>query len=353
MNTETATATTSEQQAPPMPRMSVLSMEKFKNTVMVSITIRRFGNSKRISDTKALAAYLEQLKVETATATPEERKDSAPAAVFIATDSVKSTKTLIRSKNLDRLCRAMNALKSAAQSMAMPSFIKPGILIVKEKQFPELERVLSEGWEEIQRNELLDFIKDYPLDIENARTLPVRKGGLGPLWNQADYAPADEIAKTFRVEWFPIALSVPENIPDELKAKAQEDFKRRMTDAAEQIEQALREQLLELVTHAEERLTVTPGEKPKVFRESLIANLVQFLNTFESRDIFGDERLAGIVTKAREIMLDAQGNAKLDTKKLREMANVRDAVRQQFANIKKELAGMVEEQGRVLDLSED
>lgn len=334
--------------------VNIINLDKFKDTVLYSITIRRWGNSARIRDMAKLEAYMNQLKVEIAQ-DPTDGNGKA-AAVFVASDRVKSSKTLIRSTTYERLCSAMNALKKKSESLAMPSFVRPGMFIVKQSKVLEVENMLKEGWKAIQENELKDFLAAFDADVEYARTAPVKKGGLGPLFNEADYqfdGGTDGLKNLFSIEWFWTALSVPENIPDSLKAEANEKFKRRMEDAAQQIEQALRVELLELVSHAEERLSTAPGEKPKVFRDSMVANVIQFLNTFESRDIFGDDRLAEVVMKARKVMVDSQGNAALDAQKLRDYASVRAAAKEAFSSLKTELSGLIEEQGRKLDLTED
>lgn len=340
MNTTTETKPRSQS------NVSIINLERFKSCVLFSICLRKFGNTARVKDMTKLQEYLRLLKAD-----DSEPNGAMPLPVVVSSDRVKSTKTLIRSERYDKLIRAMNALKSKVESMSMPSMFREGMFVSKQDNVPIIEAELKAGWASIEKQELADFLKGLPGDIEAARSNPVKKGGLGPLFNEADYD-VDKITKAFSVEWYWMALSVPENIPDELKAEANEKFKRRMEDAAQEIENALRSELLELISHASERLTTEPGAEPKVFRNSITGNLIQFLNTFDSRDLFGDERLKAIVDKARAVMLDDKGNAKIDAQKLRDYGSVRKSVSDKFAEIKTELAGLVEEQGRKLDLSE-
>lgn len=336
--------------------VSIVNLEKFKDTVLFSITIRKWGNSARIKDMNALEAYLLALKQEQAAEQAEGAAASDKAtekAVYIASERVKSNKKLVSSKRYEKLCSAMTALKARVEALSMPSFFRSGMFVCKTASVPTVESTLKAGWESIVKNELADFLDKFAEDVEAARSNPVKKGGLGPLFLSGDYPDLDTLKSLFAVEWYWMALSVPENIPDELKAEANEKFKRRMEDAADQIEQALRAELLELVSHAEERLTSNPGEKPKIFRDSIIGNLTQFLQTFESRDIFGDDRLKAIVDKAKAVMLDANGTSKIDAQKLRDLPAVRAAAKEQFAKIKAEISGLVEEKGRKLDLSEE
>ncbi len=330
--------------------VQIINLERFKNTVLFSICIRRFGNSARIKDMNALEQYIAESKQTTTDEDTE--KNGAGPAVFIASDRVKSSKALIRSPRLDRLNKAMNALKGRVETMSIPSYFRPGMFVSKQSNVLAVEQALKDGWAAIEARELNDFINGYPADVESAKTTPVKKGGLGPLFAEKDYPSGDELRKMFSVEWFWMALSVPENIPEALREEANEKFKRRMEDAASQIEQALRSELLELVAHAEERLTPVPGDKPRVFRDSAISNILDFIKTFDSRDVFSDQRLQPIVDQARALMLDDKGNSKMDAQKLRDFPTVRENTRQKFAEIRKQLDALVEESGRVLDLSE-
>ena len=342
---------TTQATRPTSGNVSIINLEKFKDTVLFAITIRRWGNSTRIRDMAALEKYIAESKQPVAGEEADDKNGAAPS-VFVASDRVKSNKMLIRSTKLERLNKAMNALKGRVESMSIPSYFRPGMFVSKQSNVNTVEQTLKEGWRSIEENELKDFIAGYEEDVKAAQFTPVRKGGLGPLFNANDYPTADDVRKMFSIEWYWMALSVPENIPDELKAEANEKFKRRMEDAAAQIEQALRAELLELVAHAEERLTPVPGEKPRIFRDSAIGNIIQFISTFDSRDVFGDERLKQVVEQAKSVLVDEKGNAKIDPQKLRDYPSVRETARQKFADIRKSLDGLIEEQGRKLDLSE-
>jgi len=65
--------------------------------------------------------------------------------------------------------------------------------------------------------------------------------------------------------------------------------------------QFLRALMLELVKHARERLEPGPDGKPKVFRNSLVKNIDEFLDTFQMRNIADDTELAGLVSQMRSL----------------------------------------------------
>lgn len=215
--------------------VSIINLERFKGTCLFSIGLKRWGNRAGIKDMAALQAYIKQLEVELAEE-PDEAKTAKPAAsVILASDRVKSTKVLIKSKTYDALNRELNEIKQYCLARSMPSFFRAGMFVVKTETVPELEKFLREANEKLRAPDgaLTKFLEAYPADVETARTEKVRKGGLGPLFRQGDYPELAQLEKLWALEWFWLALSVPENIPAELREQAGEKFTRRLLDAAD------------------------------------------------------------------------------------------------------------------------
>jgi len=73
-----------------------------------------------------------------------------------------------------------------------------------------------------------------------------------------------------------------------------------------------------------------------VFRESLIGNIQEFINTFEARNLLGDKELEALVGKAQEILIGVK------TDDLRKKEDIRESTRKQFEEINAELGQMVE-----------
>jgi hypothetical protein len=337
--------------------LNIINLEKFRDTVLFSVGLKKWNNRAQVRDMAALQAYIKLL----------EAKESEPAegngdplkttpAIILASDRVKSSKVLIRSKAYEALCRSMNEIKAWCLERSMPSYFRSGMFVVRADQVGNVENALREKVQALEGPDgpLEKFLAAYPADVENARTAPVKKGGLGPLFRQTDYPGIEQLRKLFGFEWYWLALGVPENIPDELRAEAGEKFKRRLMDAAEDIEAALRVEFQELMKHAEERLTNAPGEKPKTFRDSMLQNIAQFLEVFDAKDVFGDQKLKAVVEETRKVLLKEDGTLKLEPQKLRELASVRETAKKTFAAIREKLDGLVEEKAsRRFDFAED
>lgn len=249
-------------------------------------------------------------------------------------------KQLIVSEPLDNLNEFMNSTKDTLVGRfgrANPSRIKEGLFTVGINLVEEFEAYLNNASTQLATNYVPAFVNDYPLAIDRARSLPVKDGGLGPLFDISDYVNVTELDGAFAFEWQWLALSVPEGLPEGLKQAAQQKLEQQLSDAADEITQALRESFLDLIAHATDKLAPTgPGEKAKVFRDSLVSNVQAFLDTFKDRNVMNDDELAGLVERARGILAGG-----LNAKKLRDFPTTRESARKQFDEIKTELDKLV------------
>jgi hypothetical protein len=86
-----------------------------------------------------------------------------------------------------------------------------------------------------------------------------------------------------------------------------------MTEARELAVETLRVEFAELVSRAAERLS-----NPKnVFRDSLLGNFDDFIKTFESRNVFNDETLAGLIKQAKGVLKGVKPQQLRDNNRLR------------------------------------
>lgn len=325
-------------------RVTTINAERFKTSVFFSLKLtRKFGNRARVTDGVKLAEYLVAKKAaEGATSNGAVEMDGA----------CKATKQLIVSEAFNKLNEHMNGTKDylvGKFGRANPSRIKEGLFTVAVGLVEEFEAYLAEASDKLANEFVPAFITDYPLAIERARNLPVKDGGLGPLFNLADYVDVSELIEAFSFEWQWLALSVPEGLPEGLKQAAQQKLEQQLSDAADEITQALRESFLDLIAHASDKLAPSaPGEKGKIFRDTLVGNIQAFLDTFQDRNVMNDEQLAGLVEKAKAIL-----SGGLNAKKLRDFPTVRESARQQFDEIKSELDKLVVERpGRRFNLED-
>lgn len=325
--------------------ITTINAARFKGTVFFSLTLRRkFGNRGKVNDAAKLAEYLVAKKAAEASATNNAvQMDGA----------CKATKQLVVSEPLDTLNEYMNGVKDKLVGrfgMANPSMIKAGLFTVSETLVQQFEDDLAKASKKLDEEFTPAFLADYPQAIERARTLPVAAGGLGPLFKESDYPAPGKLNDAFGFEWQWLALSVPEGLPEGLKQAAQQKLEKQLSDAADEIQTALRESFRDLITHATDKLTSAPGEKPRVFRDSLIGNIQAFIDSFNARNVMNDAELGQLVEQAKKLL----GGGNLTANKLRQFASVRDVARKQFEEIKTALDGMIETGSeRRFDFSQD
>jgi hypothetical protein len=297
-----------------------------KDAVGLIITMRcEFGNTRKAS-------------MKTVTVSDNQGEDTK------AKERLKLSKQLIVSKEYEAIKSFQGAVRTWVYSNTVPSFFKEGFQLVSLTGVEGIEQRLQKA----QKTELPELVKAfqkaYPAQVEAARAV------LGPVaqFNSADYPQADSLPGLFDVEWFWVNFQVANGLPAELAKLEQDKLEKRLTDAGDEIIMALRASFADLITHANEKLTPSgPGEKPKVFRDSLVGNITDFIGTFNQRDILGDIELMQLVNRAGDVLRG------VTPQKLRDLPNIREQVRGQFTEIKAKLDTMLTERpSRKFDFTE-
>ena len=115
---------------------------------------------------------------------------------------------------------------------------------------------------------------------------------LGRLFNLSDY-PAS-LSGLFAVEWNFPSIEPPDylrQLNPELYEQECRRVSARFDEALQLAEQAFLAELSQLVTHLSDRLSGTEDGKPKVFRDSAIANLNEFFERFKHLNIGSNDEL--------------------------------------------------------------
>jgi hypothetical protein len=357
-----------------MDNITTLDATQFKDSVFITIALRGISFKKQIRDQGKLEAYLaimrEEVAIRDASGQPGSSSSavSLPSGFSVAKGSKKAvgaTKTLLFSPALDALREHLSMAKAKIVAppqyggIANPSGLMEGLFELHKDlvtrvntEIEEAKRRLTESWLDDAGAEkpgfLAAFLDDYDQAIERARTAPLLEGGLGPLFNINDYPSRDKVSGAFDIQRRWIALGVPEGLPESLREQAAEELKADLRNAAEQIKASMREGFLQLLEHAKEVLTVKPGEKAKIVKESCIANVIQFCEVFNLRNTQGDAELAALVEEAKLALVQ------MDPKEIRKDTEVRAQAAQAFTDIVAKVDAMITTQkGRVFDFGDE
>jgi hypothetical protein len=143
-------------------------------------------------------------------------------------------------------------------------------------------------------NNLVDqFIARYPGYIDEMRRR------LGSLYNPLDYPP--NIRQYFAFTWRFLSLHHENNaelLSPETIRREESHFRQMVEEFRETAMTTLRTTFAEMVNRTVERLS---GEK-KIFRDTLIGNIREFVDNFSTMNINNDAELAAAVEKCNKVL---------------------------------------------------
>jgi hypothetical protein len=286
-------------------------VEVLRNATLFSLTRSSWSNYRKADRSKvSIQGYSTDL-------------DGATTSVSdAATKRVNVTKKLVESEQLDNVRKYMNEVYDWCLKHCMPSTaIRKGIYFVKNNQVPVFEEKLTHALDELRSTILPSFLEPNPNAVledgspdvarrtfspyelaKEAAKKPTVEGGLGELYDEDDYPTVEELRKAFNLRWSWLQLSVPDELPEEVRVREVSKLKASFLEAQEEIKLALRAGFKDLVSHAIERLTPGPDGKRKVFCESTFTKFNEFFETFNARNLMEDAELEAVVEQAKEIM---------------------------------------------------
>lgn len=328
-------------------QVSTINANAFRNSVFFSLSLsQKFGNRAKVKDEGKLQQYLALYNAK------DGEQPQVNSSIEGGTRATSTTKVLLPvCEPLDKLREFMYRTKEdicGRFGIANPSKIKEGLYVVGNGMIDEIESRLKKANQRLRDEYIPALIADYPEAKQRAKDMPVKKGGLGPLYDDNDYPEAEDLAKAFGFDWQWMALGIPDDLPEALKREQQEKMEKKFSEAAEEIAVALRASFQELIAHATEKLTPSDDGKPKVFRDSMIENIQAFIDVFAARNIMNDAELAELVNRAQDVLIG------IDVKKVRKDEAMRTTVKQGFDEIKAKLDTLVEtRKSRRFDFSDD
>lgn len=256
----------------------------------------------------------------------------------VQASSILASKSLIEKTLLQSIAKADGQFRRMVMSLAVPSsVVTDGMYLMPRELAPRLETEIAAFIE--RRAEMVEaFIAEYPTLKALARAR------LGRLYSEGDYPSIDEIRAAFVVEFRYVTLSAPEQLAilsKEIFEREKRKMERQWAEAFGEIREAMRGSFLDLVGHMVDRLTPDADGKPKIFRDSLVENLADFLGTFNARNLTKDDDLQALVEKARGLLKGVRPDS------IRKRTNLRSQLASSFNEIKSALDGMVMTPSRV------
>lgn len=161
----------------------------------------------------------------------------------------------------------------------------------------------------------------------------------GPLFNGREYPTAADVRRAYAIEWSYVSFDAPDNLKDVSAAafkKATKAYERRCTDAFAETKLVMREALQQIVNEFKDRVTPGPDGKPKGYRNTVLDDMLEFLNTYPFRNLAGDDDLTKVTATLAKL---TKG---LTAEQLKENETVRTKVLGQIEKAATALDGLVE-----------
>ncbi|MBU0516841.1 MAG: hypothetical protein KJ621_18970 [Proteobacteria bacterium] len=245
-------------------------------------------------------------------------------------DWLRAKKILVNPEYLAPIKLTIHKARQHLHNQAL-SFPLTGLNLVPKDSVTDIDCALkkcrNKFWHKVE-----DFMANYQGAREEARQI------LGDLFNEADYP--INIRDRFRFEWRFFTLDVPDRasiLSPELYEREKQKFLSMMEETRDLAVAALREDFGELVSHLVDRLGGDEDGKPKVFRDSMVVKMNEFLGAFQKRNFFDDDRLAELVEEARSIV---SGVSPSD---LRSDQGLRESIARDMSRLKSQVDEAIEE----------
>lgn len=213
-----------------------------------------------------------------------------------------ASKKLIECDEFRNIGTVNGKIKSYMQRRSVPTSVGAieSLYLVPVDEFTEVMAFLKGQRDGERMNAIEAFLAAY----DKAKTEAKQK--LGPLYDEDEYPTKEELREGFYMRIRPLDFSTPGRIKsldakmfDDAKAELSRDFQ----EAAQNMRLLMRETMHQLVGHLAERLTGTnENGKPKIFRESAVMHVTEFLEHFAPRNVTDDAQLATLVEQTKALL---------------------------------------------------
>ena len=244
---------------------------------------------------------------------------------------VKAHKILLDSKELKEIGRRIGQLRTYLDTYCLP-FPNRAIKLVPLAKVTAADETCREFEEWFLKEGVPSFVKAYPRLCEQAELR------LDKIYNPADYPELEYMKGKFSFRYQFVSMGVPGQLKELKKSiyRNEQDKARKVAmAAADEIIQVRRAMMLKLVEHLTEKLTDEKDGKPKIFRDTTVTKLQEFLKDWETYNVANDTEGTELVKKARALI---EG---VDPESLRTIETTKEKVLKGMEVISEKLEGLV------------
>lgn len=291
------------------------------NTVLCSITVRRFGTLKQVK--------------------AGELDDTIGGQEIIGmmhANTIKLTKKLLDAPELNNIVSFDNRYQVLFRHYSVPNIFKHGIYAVPISLLQKWETHVQQYVTE--RAALVEqFLQVYEDAVRQAQNT------LGVLFSDTDYPTVTELRSRFRVDVHYMELSVPkklQRVSPELYYQAQQELCKKIEEGKQYIEHVLCEEILTMVHDLSRILKGLDDGEPKKLHFSRIEKIEEWCSLFRARNVTDFQALADVVRQLQETV---SGVDKIALKR----EDVRQCLRKELSDTLRSLTFIKETRKIVLD----
>lgn len=232
----------------------------------------------------------------------------------ISPDMLHVSKEILQSKELKAISQHDTEVRNWIRARALPSpFSKKGLLILPV-------RLAEAVWEKLAaagkaRQELVEIFMGSYRERQKEAELKLGSG-----YDETDYPDETAVRQTFFFEVQMMELHAPgrlKAVSRELYQREAEKMANMWTEASRAVTGALLQEFRKMTAHITDRLTPDAEGKPKIFRDSAVDNLVEWMDLFKTRNLTNDADLVEVVDRAKELISGIDAETLRNSKGLR------------------------------------
>lgn len=214
-------------------------------------------------------------------------------------DSLYLGKELFDCKEFRAIQQVHRKIRSFVDAHALPSMLKRGVYILPVSNLEKVNTGLKK-LEGLLKEAVDRFIEIYPEEVKRS------KDRLGPLWDGSDYVQDPEVLRSafyMKVSYPELGVSTNlEKVDPTIFAEERARLQKAFEEASELIRASLRAGMLDLVQHLVERLTPDATGRQKIIKPASVVNLLEFIQSFDPKNVTDDAELAALVSKCKSIL---------------------------------------------------
>lgn len=273
---------------------------------------------------RAVACVLNLSQIGTSRKRPTSSVDTKGADA----DRVKVSASIMESDTLDKIGAWLNETRREVAARSTPSVMfRAGVYLLPIGLITEVDEYLIK-----RRDGLADLVRKLEDEYDAIKADAAAK--LGPMFRATDYPPIEQLAGKIGIQWAYVAVDAPATLAEVSKTimrREQEKAAQTWRDALEEATAVLRAGFKELIGHMVEKLQPADDGRKRIFRDSLVGNVREFLRTFPDRNLGDDAELAALAKEAGDIL------GGVDAQMLRDDDSIREYVARGMAQIKTRL----------------